>query len=231
MELLSILLQERIGKLGYFMLGFRCLVGVLHAHGDDHLVLPQRDRVDDRGLDLLCHQCVGILNETDLRPGLDRDLAGQLQIMQLLLETVAQSAEVLRLLGILCIAGLCRLLLKLLQLIRSHLSEALLARCDIHGQFLEVLQIEIIHLVKGSDILQQLDLVAFEHLHDIIDRGFRLVILRLQSDQLVALLLEELEESLILFFHIEGLQFCHKAGDQLADLTHVLVLDIFQRQI
>ena len=47
-ELFCVLFEQAVGQLGYFVLCFGCLVGMFHAHGDDHLVFPQWDGVDDR---------------------------------------------------------------------------------------------------------------------------------------------------------------------------------------
>ena len=74
---------------------------MLDAEGDDHLVLPERDGVDKSGLDLLRHHGIRALDEADLRRGLQRDLARELEVVDALLEAVALLGEIACRLGIL----------------------------------------------------------------------------------------------------------------------------------
>ena len=74
----------------------------------NHLALPQRNGIYNSSLDLLYHKRVVVLYQTDLGRSLQGNGSGQLQIMKLLLETVALAVQIL---GFLCIlrksAGCC----------------------------------------------------------------------------------------------------------------------------
>ena len=108
MQLFRIFLQKVVGRLGDGIFGRNGFGGMRHGHRDDHLVLPERDRVDDDRLDLLGHLGVRGLDHTDLRRGLHGDRTGQFQIIDLLLKTIALIAEVTELLRVFCLAGLLR---------------------------------------------------------------------------------------------------------------------------
>ena len=101
LEGIRVLLEQFIGHVGDFALGFGRLVCVLDTDGDDHLALPERNSVDDRGLDLLRHNGIRRLDHPDLGAGLHSDSPGELEIVQLLLEAVAHLGVVLCRLGIL----------------------------------------------------------------------------------------------------------------------------------
>ena len=66
-----------------------------------HLALPQGNGVDDRGLDFFRHHRVVGLDQADLRGHLHRDVARQLQIVQLLFKARAHIVQVLGCLSVL----------------------------------------------------------------------------------------------------------------------------------
>ena len=74
---------------------------MLDANRDDHLALPERDRIDDGRLDLLCHDRVGGLDHANLRPCLHGNSPGQHQVMKLFLKAVAHLGVILCSLGVL----------------------------------------------------------------------------------------------------------------------------------
>ena len=113
--------------------------------------------------------------------------------MQLLLKAVAQVHQVVVGLGVLGQTRLLRLLPQLLQLRGAHLGQALLAGQDVHGQFLVVLQVQLIHLVEHGHVLQQRDLMVLQILGDLVHIGLDLAVLGLHGLQLVAGLLEQAE--------------------------------------
>ena len=111
---------------------------MLHAERNHHLALPQRDCVDDRGLDFLDHHCIARLNEADLRRRLDRDHPCQFQIMNLLFKTVTLILKILRCLRILRqIACLC-LRYCVCKFIRPHLCQFFLSGQNVHGKLFEI---------------------------------------------------------------------------------------------
>ena len=71
---------------------------MIQAQCQHHLTFPQRNRVDQRRLDLFRHQCIVILNQTNLRRHLQGDRARQLQIVNLLFEPIAGVGQIVCLL-------------------------------------------------------------------------------------------------------------------------------------
>ena len=101
----GVALEQLVGQVGDLLLCLGRLRGVLDAEGDDHLVLPQRNRVDQGRLNLLHHLSVVLLDKADLRRGLDGDHAGQLQIVNLFLKAVAHGIIIAGGLGVFGEAG------------------------------------------------------------------------------------------------------------------------------
>ena len=229
LQRVGVLLQQVVGHLRHRVLGGGGLTAVLHAQRQHHLALPQRDGVHQRGLDLLDHQRVVVLQQAGLGTHLDGHHAGQLQIVQLLFKAVAQVHQIVVRLGILGQTGLLRLLAQLLQLRGAHLGQPLLAGQDIHGQFLVILQVQLIHLVEHGHVLQQRDLMVLQILGDLVHVGLDLAVLRLHGLQLVAGLLEQAEQALLLLVLAEALQLHHQTAEILADLAHILAADVVQR--
>lgn len=87
------------------------------------------------------------LNQTNLRPHLDGDVAGQLQIVELFLKAVTQIGKVAGGLRILGQLGALGFLLRSLQVIGTDLGQLFLARQDVHRQFLEVDKVQLVHLI------------------------------------------------------------------------------------
>ena len=193
LQRIGILLQQIVGHLGDGILCGGSLTAVLHAQGQHHLALPQGDGVHQGGLDLLDHQRVVVLQKPGLGAHLHGYHAGQLQIVQLLLKAVAQVHQVVVGLGVLGQTRLLRLLPQCLQLRRAHLGQALFAGQDVHGQFLVILQVQLIHLVEHGHVLQQRDLMVLQILGDLVHIGLDLAVLGLHGLQLVAGLLEQAE--------------------------------------
>ena len=106
--------------------------------------------------------------------------------MELLFKPVAQVHQVVIGLGVLGKTRLLRLFAQLLQLRGPHLRQPLLPGQDIHGQFLVILQVQLIHLVKHGHILQQGDLVLLQALGDFVHVGLHLAVLGLHGLQPVA---------------------------------------------
>ena len=151
--------------------------------------------------------------------------------MQLLLEAVAECAEVFGVLRVLGVACLRCFFLQFFQLAVPDFFQAFFAGCDVHGQFLEVGQVEVVHLVEGRDVLEQLDLMILENLYDVVDGRLGPVVFCFHGDQFVALLLEEFEEAFVLFFDIEIFQLGDQSGYEFADFAHIFVLDVIKGKI
>ena len=189
----------------------------------NHLVLPQRDGIDDGGLDLLGHHGVVVLQQTDLRAHLQADVAGQLQIIELLFKALTLVGQITGGLCVLRQAGSLGLVHGLLQLICAHIGQLFLAGQNIHAQLLEVGHVQVIHLVQHGDILEQLHLMAFQHRLDLFHIGLGLTVLHLHGVQLVALLLEEPQNALLLLFPgVKALQLADEAGDHVAHFAQIL---------
>ena len=188
-----------------------------------HLVLPQRDGVDDGGLDLLSHHGVVVLQQADLGAHLQADVPGQLQIVQLFLKALALVRQITGGLSILGQTGLLGLVHGLLQLVCTDLGQLFLAGQDIHAQLLEVGHVQLIHLIQHGDVFQQLHLMALQHGLDVLHVGLGLVVLGLQVVQLIALLFEEAQNALLLLLiGIKALQLPDEVGDHIAYLAQIL---------
>ena len=192
-----------------------------NAQRQNHLILPQGDGVHQRGLNLLHHHIVVVLDHADLGRGLDGNGAGQLQIVDLLLKPVALVRQVLCRLGILCKAGGLRRGFQVFQLSFPYLLELLLARQNVHAQLLEVGKVLLVHLIQHRGILQQPHLMLLERVANLLHIDLCLGVAALHDLQLVRLLAEEAEEALFLL-GVEAFQLTHHVDDQVAHLAQIL---------
>ena len=223
LQLLGVLLEQFVGHLGDLMLGLHGLLGVIHAEGKHHLALPEGDGVDDAGLDLLHEQRVIVLDQADLGSHLDGDHAGQLQVIQLLLEAVDHVGVIAGRLRVLRQAGLLRFLLQGGQGNGAAFVQFLLSGQDVHRQLLEIALVGLVHLVQHGSVLHQDDLVLLQHLGDLVHVHFGFGIVRLQRlDLELGLLLQAEQPFLLLFVDIEALQLHDQIGQHVADLAEVL---------
>ena len=126
----------------YFVVIFALFVGV-YPVSYTHLDVYKRQR----------HQRIVILHQADLRRHLDGNHARQLQIVQLLFKAAAQRGEIVCRLRILWQAGLFRLFHQNGQLLGARLRKLLLACQDIHGEFLKVHLVQLIHFIQHCNIL------------------------------------------------------------------------------
>ena len=188
-----------------------------------HLILPQRDGVHDGGLDLFRHHGVVVLQQTDLGAHLQADIAGQFQIIQLFLKTLALVGKVAGGLCVLRQTGGLGLVHSLLQFVGTHICQLFLAGKDIHTQLLEVGHVQLVHLVQHGDILEQLHLMGFQHGLDLFHVSLGLVVLGLEGIQLAGFLLEEAHDALLLFLvGVKTLQLADEVGDHIAHLAQIL---------
>ena len=83
------------------------------------------------------------------------------------------------------------------------------------------------NLIQHRDILEQLDLMALQHGLDVLHIRLGLAVLGLEVVQLVALLLEETQNALLLFFvGVEVLQLPDEVGDHVAHLAQIFGGDL-----
>ena len=203
-----------------------------NAQRQHHLVLPQRDGVDDGGLDLLGHHRVIGLDQPDLGAHLDRNIAGQLQIVQLFLKPVAEIGQIAGCLCILGQLGALGLLLCSLQVVGADLSQLLFAGQNVHRQLLEVDKVQLIHLVQHRDVLHQGDLMILQLGLDALNILVGAVVAGLELLDAVGGLFKEAEDALgLLSTGVKALQFGNQARDQLAGFAHVLRLDAGERRL
>ena len=196
------------------------------AQGQDHLVFPQGDGVDDGGLDLLGHHRVIALDQADLRAHLDGDVAGQLQVVQLLLKAVTQVGQVAGSLSILGQLGALGFFLRSLQVGIAHLLQLLFAGQDVHRQFFKVDKVQLIHLVQHGDVLHQGDLVVLQLGLDALHVLVSTFVAGLELFQVIACLFEQTQKALgLLGGGVKALQLRDQAGDEFAGLAHILGLD------
>ena len=226
-QLLGVLLQQRVGDIRHLPLGLSRLGGVGDAQRQNHLVFPQRDGIDQSGLDFFHHHIVVILNHADLGRGLDGDGSCQLQIVNLLFKPQALFRQIP---GGLSVLGKARPLggfLQLAQLGGAYLLQLLLARQNVHGQLLEIGKVLLVHLVQNRRILHKPHLMLLQRVADLFHVGLRLGIAGLHCLQLIRLLAEEAEQALFLLL-VKALQLPHHAGDQVAHFPQILRADVCQ---
>ena len=203
-----------------------------NAQRQHHLVLPQRDGVDDGSLDLLGHHRVIGLDQPDLGAHLDRNIAGQLQIVQLFLKPVAEIGQIAGRLCILGQLGALGLLLRSLQVVGADLGQLLFAGQNVHRQLLEVDKVQLIHLVQHRDVLHQGDLMILQLGLDALNILVGAVVAGLELLNAVGSLFKEAKDALgLLGTGIKALQLGDQARDQLAGFAHVLRLDAGERRL
>ena len=137
-----VVLKKIVCDFGDGVRGLHRLLGMIHAQRQDHLLFPERDRVDNGGLDLFGHEQIVVLDHADLRPHLERDHPGQLQVVQLLLEAADKIGKIIRGLGVFGETGFFGFLLKLHQFVFTKLLGAQLSGNDVHGEFFAVMSWE-----------------------------------------------------------------------------------------
>ena len=123
-----------------------------YPQSQHHLTLPQRNGIDQCGLNLLRNHGIIILYQADLRSHLNGNHAGQLQIVNLFLKAVHQGEHIVYRLGVLRQAALRRLLLQGGQFLFLRLSQTLLTRQNIHGQFLKIGLVQLIQFIQHGHI-------------------------------------------------------------------------------
>ena len=228
LEHLGVFLQKLVGHLGHRALGGGGLTAVLQSQGQHHLALPQGDGIHQGGLDLLHHQRVVVLQQPGLGPHLDGDHPGQLQIVELLFKPLAHLREIVVGLGVLLGAAGLGLVPQGGQFPGPDVLQPPLARQDVHGQFLVILQVQLVHLVQHGHVLQQSQLVLLQLLDDLVHIALHLGILGLHGLQLTAGLFEQAEQALFLLLLAKALQLHHQLGQGFAHLPQVLGADGLQ---
>ena len=151
--------------------------------------------------------------------------------MQLLLEAVTGSGEFLHRLGVLGGAGGLSLGGQFGQLALAHLGQALTAGQKVHGQLLEIGEVQLVELVERGRVLHELHLMALEGLGDLVDVGLGGVVAGLERRDLVRRLLEQAEEALVVVIHVEVLELGHYPGDKIARLAQILGAHLRERRL
>ncbi len=132
LERVCVFLQHLVSRIRHKLLCFGRFSRMRNAQCKHHLVLPQRDRVIDRALDLLRHHGVVFLDKPYLRSCLKCYRTGQLKVHELLLKSVAHSGKVLCFLSVLRQSCFLCLLLQFYKFAVPDLIKPLLAGSDIH---------------------------------------------------------------------------------------------------
>ena len=194
-----------------------------HAQGQNHLVLPQGDGVHNGGLDLFSHHRIVGLDQADLWAHLDGDIAGQLQVIQLLFKAVALVGQVAGGLGIFRQAGCFGLGFSGGQVVLPHLLQLFAAGQDIHAQLLEIDKVQLVHLVQHGNVFHQGYLVVLQLGLDAFHVHISFVVFHFQGFQLVGLFLEKAQEAFLIFCGgVKAFQLADQLGDEFAGLTHIL---------
>src|SRR5208283_5059089 len=152
---LGVFREKLICGLRDFLLKIERLLLPEEADGDDDLVLPQGDRVQDGALDLLHQQLVTTLDQAHLRRGLDAHHARELQVIEFLVEAVQKLVEVLQPLRVHRVPGGFRLGFQLGTSLLPQLRQLQLPGGDIDVQLLEILEVLLVEAVEQRDVLQE----------------------------------------------------------------------------
>ena len=143
--------------------------------------------------------------------------------MQFLFKAVTLLCVVVVGLRVLSKAARLRLLAQLLELAGADFRKALLARDDIHREFLVVLEVQLIHLVEHCNVLHQRDLMLFKLGYDAVHARFGLAVLCAHQLKLVLLLVEKTGKPLLLFFLAEALDLNNEVRERFAHAAQILV--------
>ena len=199
---LGVLLEHLIGSLCDCLLSLDSLLCMIVVESQHHLSLPHRDYVHDSGADLLRHDGVGVLHHSDLRRRLQAYCSGELEIVDLLLESCDHVCVVLSSLCILngtCLSCLC---LELRESDCLGLLKSKLAGLDVHRNFLEVEFVLVIQSVELNDVLEELFLMLFEQLNYSVDVCLSCSVLRFESFEVLLCASEDLSEEALLLFAV-----------------------------
>mgnify|MGYP006966654030 CR=1 FL=1 len=120
--------------------------------------------------------------------------------------------------------GLCA---QLMQRGAAGLGQLLFTGQNIHGQFLEVLQIPLIHLIHHGHIFQQCDLVLFQFAGNAVNVDLRRCKAALHLFGVDLCLAEQARDAL-LFRLVHRLELDEQAGEHIADLAQIAGLDLGQ---
>ena len=140
-----------------------------HSQRQHHLILPQRDRVVDGGLDLLSHHRVIFLHKPYLRRRLQGYRPRELQIMDLFLKPVAHRRKISRFLDVLGRPCELSLLLQFSQFPTLHFLELALPGSDVHRNLFEVQLILLVKFVHQRHIFEKRVLMRLERVGDPAD--------------------------------------------------------------
>ena len=214
---------------GHGLLGVHRLLGMLQAQGQDHLVLPQGQGVDQGGLDPFHQEGVVVLQKADLRGHLEGDLARQLQVVQLLFKAVALGGKILGLLGIHRIAAGFGDFLQLRQVGFPDFPQPFFTGRDVHGQLMEIIQVHVVHAVEHGHVLEQLHLVLLQAGGDLFDIDGHVVVFGLHGGQMGLGVVEQPAESGGLFGGgFKALQLADQLGQHIAHVAGVVRFDVGQ---
>lgn len=125
-----------------------------------------------------------VLQHANLRRHLQRYLAGELKIVQLLFKAVALIGQILGGLGVHRVAGFGSLGAQLFQIALADFLQPHFAGHDIHGQLAKVGQVHLVQAVEHRHILQQLNLMLLKRGRDGLDILRYRIVARLHGGQL-----------------------------------------------
>src|SRR5690554_662468 len=171
LEHLCILAEQVVGGLGNFFLQLQGFVLPEDADGDDDLIFPKGDGVEQTALDLFDQQLVVVLYQADLWCGLQCDGATQTQVVDFFLEAVHQLFVVVQLLNLCAIARLGGCLFHLGQFALPDGLQFEFSGGDVNFQIAQILQVFVVQGIEHSHVFQQLHFSLVELVADAVDVG------------------------------------------------------------
>ena len=161
--------QQLVGHIVGLVLQVEGLALVGQAQRDHHLALPHRNRGGDGGVDLVHDGLVRVLDDFDLRRGLQGNHADAVEVVESLGKTVELGLEVLQHLRLHGVATGGGLGLQRWQLVGVEVGERLLAGQYGHFQLAVLLGVLRVHRVVHGDVGHEFGLRGFETHYDFVD--------------------------------------------------------------
>ena len=186
--------QQCVGGVCDVALELQSLLLAREAQRHDHLAFPQRNGLLDGGLDLVGQELVIILDQFDLRCGLDSDGPACLQVVHFFLELADGVLEVADQLGMHRIPAFLYFGAQGRDGLFAEFADLLFPGGDVDLELFEVLQVFLIQGVEHADVPEHLHTRFFQFPLDPVHLDFEFFVLDEKFSDLCAGFLEDTED-------------------------------------